>query len=68
MSTVLEGEVDAIILTGGIIHNPTVVDYIRSMVRFIAPVAIYPGEDEMQALAENGLRVLKGETEVRDYG
>ena len=67
MSTVLEGEVDAIILTGGIIHNPMVVDYIRSMVRFIAPVAIYPGEDEMQALAENGLRVLKGEAEVREY-
>lgn len=67
MSTVLKGEVDAIILTGGIIHNPTVVDYIRSMVRFIAPVAIYPGEDEMKALAENGLRVLKGETEALEY-
>jgi butyrate kinase len=67
LSAVLNGEVDAIILTGGIAHNPMVVDYVRSMVRFIAPVAIYPGEDEMQALAKNGLRVLKGEEEVKVY-
>jgi butyrate kinase len=67
MSTVLAGAVDAIILTGGIAHNPMVVDYIRNKVRFIAPVAIYPGEDEMQALAENGLRVLKGETKALIY-
>jgi butyrate kinase len=67
LSAVLNGEVDSIILTGGIAHNPMVVDYVRSMVRFIAPVAIYPGEDEMQALAENGLRVLKGEETVKQY-
>ena len=67
MSAVLEGQVDAIILTGGIAHNPLVVDYIRSKVHFIAPVAIYPGEDEMHALAENGLRVLKGETKPLQY-
>lgn len=67
LSAVLNGEVDSIILTGGIAHNPMVVDYVRSMVRFIAPVAIYPGEDEMQALAENGLRVLKGEEQVKIY-
>jgi butyrate kinase len=67
LSAVLNGEVDSVILTGGIAHNPMVVDYVRSMVRFIAPVAIYPGEDEMQALAENGLRVLKGEEQVKEY-
>ena len=44
-----------------------VVDYVRSMVRYIAPVAIYPGEDEMQALAENGLRVLQGKEQTREY-
>ena len=67
MSAVLSGEVDSIILTGGIAHNPMVVDYVRSMVRFIAPVAIYPGEDEMQALAENGLRVLQGYETPKKY-
>jgi butyrate kinase len=67
MSSVLSGEVDSIILTGGIAHNPMVVDYVRSMVRFIAPVAIYPGEDEMQALAENGLRVLQEKEESKHY-
>ena len=59
MSSVLKGEVDAIILTGGIANNPMVVEYIKKMVSFIAPVVIYPGEDEMHALAMNGLRVLK---------
>lgn len=67
MGSVLNGEVDSIILTGGIAHNPMVVDYVRSMVRFIAPVAIYPGEDEMQALAENGLRVLQEKVESKNY-
>ena len=67
LSAVLNGEVDAIILTGGIAHNPMVVDYVRRMVRFIAPVAIYPGEDEMYALAENGLRVLQGKEEPKIY-
>jgi len=54
MCAVLHGEVDAIILTGGISHNPMVVEYIKKMVSFIAPVVIYPGEDEMHALAMNG--------------
>lgn len=67
LSTALSGEVDSIILTGGIAHNPMLVDYVRSMVRFIAPVAIYPGEDEMKALAENGLRVLQGKEQTREY-
>ena len=67
MATVLQGKVDAIILTGGIAHNPMVVEYIKKMVSFIAPVVIYPGEDEMQALAMNGLMVLKGQIEVKSY-
>jgi len=67
MSSVLKGEVDAIILTGGIAHNPMVVEYVKKMVSFIAPVVIYPGEDEMHALAMNGLRVLKGELVAKDY-
>jgi butyrate kinase len=67
MCAVLHGEVDAIILTGGISHNPMVVEYIKRMVSFIAPVVIYPGEDEMHALAMNGLMVLKGEIKPREY-
>lgn len=67
MATVLYGEVDGIILTGGIANNPMVVEYIKKMVTFIAPVIIYPGEDEMHALAMNGLLVLKGEVIPKVY-
>lgn len=67
MCAVLHGEVDAIILTGGISHNPMVVEYIKKMVSFMGPVVIYPGEDEMHALAMNGLMVLKGEIKPKEY-
>lgn len=67
MSTVLKGEVDAILLTGGIAHNQGFCDYIRAHVSHIAQVVVYPGEDEMRALAFNGLRLLKGEAEVKVY-
>ena len=67
MGAVLNGEVDAIILTGGIANNPMVVEYIKKMVTFIAPVIIYPGEDEMHALAMNGQMVLKGEVTPKEY-
>lgn len=67
LAAVLKGQVDAIILTGGISHNPMVVEYIKSMVSFIAPVVIYPGEDELHALVWNGLLVLKGQLEPKEY-
>ncbi|MFW6096162.1 MAG: butyrate kinase, partial [Bacteroidota bacterium] len=67
MATVLKGKVDGILLTGGMAHNPLLVDYVRNMVEFLAPLSVYPGEDEMQALAMNGLRVLKGETKPKVY-
>ncbi len=67
LATVLKGDVDAIILTGGISHNPMVVEYIKSMVSFIAPVVIYPGEDELHALVWNGLLVLKGQLNPKEY-
>ena len=67
LAAVLHGEVDAIILTGGIANNTMVVEYIKKMVSFIAPVIIYPGEDEMHALAMNGLMVLKGEIIPKEY-
>ncbi len=67
LSTVLKGEVDAIILTGGMAHDKMLVDYIKEMVHFIAPISVYPGEDEMEALAMNGLMVMKGEVEPKVY-
>lgn len=63
----LSGEVDAIILTGGLAYNERFTKLIRDRVAFIAPVKIYPGEDEMQALVEGALRVLNGSEEARRY-
>ncbi|MDR1591447.1 MAG: butyrate kinase [Prevotellaceae bacterium] len=60
MCAALNGEVDAILLTGGIAYGKKFVAYITGMVGKFAPVAVYPGEDELTALAENGIRVLDG--------
>ena len=67
MAAVLNGEVDAILLTGGIANNSMVTDYIKKMVKFIAPVIVYPGEDEMKALAQNAVSIIKGETKCKQY-
>lgn len=67
MSVVLEGKVDAILVTGGIAYSKAFVDCIKKMTGFIAPVGVYPGEDEMRALALNGLMVLEGEIEPQVY-
>lgn len=67
MSTVLEGKVDQIILTGGIAYGPKVTDAIKARVGFIAPVTIYPGEDELLALAQGALRVMNGEEKAMNY-
>ena len=61
MLAVLKGEADAVILTGGIAHSQFIVDYIKRMISPMVKVAVYPGEDEMEALAMSGLRVLRGE-------
>ncbi|CCC57671.1 MULTISPECIES: butyrate kinase [Caloramator] len=66
-ATVLKGEVDAIILTGGLAYGKTFVEWIKERISFIAPVVVYPGEDEMLALAEGGLRVLRGEEIAKEY-
>lgn len=67
MSTVLKGKVDAILLTGGIAYGKPFVDQLTERIRHISPVYVYPGEDEMRALAMNGLMVMKGETQARIY-
>ena len=67
LATVLKGKVNAIILTGGIAYNPMLVEYVKEMTSFIAPMIVYPGEDEMEALAMNGLMVIKGEINAKEY-
>lgn len=67
MAAVLFGKVDAIILTGGIAYSKKIVGDITDRVSFIGEVKVYPGEDEMLALAEGGLRVLTGEEAPKKY-
>ncbi len=67
MSTVLEGVVDAILLTGGIAYGKPFVDTVKKRIQHLGDVYVYPGEDEMRALAMNGLMVLEGEAEVLEY-
>lgn len=67
MSAVLKGQVDGILITGGVAHSKWFVNQIIERVHRIAPVHVYPGEDEMKALAFNGMRVLSGETEAKIY-
>ena len=66
-AAVLSGKVDQIILTGGIAYNKDITDAITRRVDFIAPVTVYPGEDELLALAQGALRVMNGEEEPKVY-
>jgi butyrate kinase len=68
MATVLGGKVDAIVLTGGAANSSMLVGWIEERVRFIAPVIVYAGEDEMRALADGALRVLRCEEQAKVYG
>lgn len=63
----LFGKVDAILLTGGVAFSDYVISRIRERVDFLAPVYVYPGENEMLALASNGLAALRGELPVKEY-
>lgn len=67
MAAVLDFKVDGILITGGIAHGKYFTNLIISQCHRLAPVHVYPGEDEMKALAMNGLRVLQGEAEVKEY-
>ena len=68
MATVLRGHVDAVLVTGGMAHSERLVDALRERVTWMAAVAVYPGEDELQALVEGALRVLRGDEKVRSFG
>lgn len=66
-ATVLKGEVDDIILTGGLAYSNYIVEKVKEMVSFIGPIVVYPGEDEMGALNKGVLRVIKGEEKAKIY-
>lgn len=67
MASVLKGNVDGILITGGIAHDKWFVNRIIERVHKFGPVHIYPGEDEMRALASNALKVIKGELKPKIY-
>ena len=67
MSAVLCGKVDAILLTGGLVRFQDIVDGIKTRCGFIAPIEVYPGEMEQEALAFPALKVLRGELAAKEY-
>jgi butyrate kinase len=66
-AAVLSGKVDAIVLTGGLAYGKEFVNSITDRVKWIADVIVQPGENELQALAEGALRVLRGEEKAKEY-
>lgn len=67
MSTVLAGQVDALVLTGGLAYSALLMEEIKKRIGFIAPLIILPGENELEALAHGAWQVLTGAEEVRHY-
>ena len=66
-AAILKGDAEQIIFTGGLAYSKYLIDLIRPYVSFIAPITIYPGEEEMSALAEGAYRVMSGEESVKTY-
>lgn len=66
-AAILSGDVDAVVLTGGLAFSEQFVKDISQRVAFMAPVMVFPGEDEMKALAEGALRVLNGVEKAGEY-
>ncbi|MDD4421166.1 MAG: butyrate kinase, partial [Bacteroidales bacterium] len=67
LAPVVDGHVDAILITGGMAHNADAMKKVENKIKFIAPVYIYPGEDEMGALAQNAYEVITGEAKIKNY-
>jgi butyrate kinase len=67
MATVLCGKVDAILVTGGIAYSQTIVQKIKDRCGYIAPIVVYPGENEMESLIRGALEGLRGETPIRKF-
>lgn len=66
-SAVLCGNIDAILITGGMARSEYIVSRLRKRIGFLAPTYCYPGEDEMEALAMNALAAMRGKCEVKQY-
>jgi len=67
ISRIALGKIDAIILTAGMAHNEILVDKVKERVGWIAPVVVYPGEEEMKSLAQAVIRVLNGVEKAKTY-
>ena len=67
MAAVLRGDVEAIVLTGGLAASTALMSWIIERVQFIAPPLVFPGEDEMKAMAQGALRVLRGQAPALEY-
>ena len=67
MACVLNGKAEAIVVTGGIAYDKAVVNGLKERCEWIAPFTVYPGEDELLALAQGALRVMNGEESVMPY-
>ena len=66
-AAVVDGKVDVIILTGGVAYSKDITDAITRKVEWVAPVRVYPGENELNSLAENGYIILAGDTKIHTY-
>ena len=67
LSATMKGQVDAIILTGGMAYSKTLTGWITEYISYIAPVVVLAGENEMEALAFGGLRLLEGKEQANEY-
>ena len=67
MATVLCGDVEAVVLTGGLVHSSYLIQEISRRIQFIAQLILLPGELEMEAMAEGAWRVLTGREKVQAY-
>ncbi len=67
MAAVLSGQVDAVVFTGGLAASAMLIAWIADRVKFLGPVIVYPGENEMDALALGALRVVRGEAAAAEY-
>jgi butyrate kinase len=67
MATVLHGKLDAVVLTGGLAHSALLMQWLQERVSFLGRILVYPGEDEMRAMIEGALRILRGEEQPLEY-
>ncbi len=67
MAASLGGKLNAVVLTGGLARSERLLEKLKALISFLGPIRVYPGEDEMKALAAGALRVLKGEEQEREY-